>query len=87
MDKEPKDPCDGQDVDKEQYIKESFDCQGEFLKFLKSSESDFSYIKSPEEENPPLNFKKKLTEPVQGQGILGQIFTLIKSYFSRGQNT
>ena len=85
MDKEPKDPCDGQDVDEEQSIKESFDFQGEFLKFLKSSDSDFSSIKSPEEVNPPLNLQKKLTEPVQGQGILGQIFTVIKSYFKRGQ--
>ena len=82
---EPKDPCDGQDVDEEQYIKESFDFQGEFLKFLKSSDSDYSSIKSPEEVNPPLNLQKKLTEPVQGQGILGRIFTVIKSYFNRGQ--
>ena len=52
MDKELKDPCDGQDVDEEQSIKESFDFQGEFLKFLKSSDSDFSSIKSPEEVNP-----------------------------------
>ena len=85
MDKEPKDPCDGQNVDEEQSIKESFDFQGEFLKFLKSSDSDFSSIKSPEEVNPPLNLQIKLTEPVQGQGILGQIFTVIKSYFNRGQ--
>ena len=79
---EPKDPCDGQDVDEEQYIKESFDFQGEFLKFLKSSDSNVSSIKSPEEVNPPLNLQKKLAEPVQGQGILGQIFTVIKSYFN-----
>ena len=85
MDKEPKDPCDGQDVDEEQSIKESFDFQGEFLKFLKSSDSDFSSIKSPEEVNPPLNLQKKLTEPIQSQGILGQIYTVIKSYFNRGQ--
>ena len=85
MDKEPKDPCDVQDVAKEQPIKESFDFQGEFLKFLKSSDSEFSSIKSPEEVNPPLNLQKKLTEPVQGQGILGQIFTAIKSYFNRQQ--
>ena len=85
MDKEPKDPCDGQEVDEEQSIKESFDFQGEFLKFLKTSDSNFSSIKSPEEGNPPLNLQKKLTEPVRGQGILGQIFTVIKSYFNRGQ--
>ena len=44
--------CYGQDVDEEQSIKESFDFQGEFLKFLKSSDSDFSSTKSPEEVNP-----------------------------------
>ena len=85
MDKEPKNPCDGQDVDEEQSIKESFDFQGEFLKFLKSSDSNFSFIKSPEEVKPPLNRQKKMTEPDQGQWILGQIFTVIKSYFNRGQ--
>ena len=85
MDKEPKDPCDGQNVDEEQSIKEPFDFQGEFLKFLKSSDSDFSSIRSPEEVDPPLNLQKKLTKPDQGQGILGQIFTVIKSYFNRGQ--
>ena len=81
----PKDPCIDQDVDEEQSIKESFDFQGEFLKFLKFYDSDWSSIKSPEEVNPLLNLQKKMTEPVQGQGILGQIFTVIKSYFNRGQ--